>query len=167
LHDVQVAVGCSDGAWSALLSFPGGGTPERRRTAGQVQAMPLVRIETRRWLTREAKRALFDAVHGALVSAFKVPDHDRNQRIIEYAPEDFEASAGKGERFTIVTIDAFAGRSLEAKRQLYQELVKRTAEVGIPAADLVVVVHDVPLESWGTRGGRAACDIDLGFEIRV
>ena len=129
--------------------------------------MPLVRIETRRWMTREMKRALLDAVHAALVTAFKVPDSDRNQRIIEYDPDDFEASAGKGERFTIVTIDAFAGRSLEAKRLLYQALVMGVATVGIPPNDLIVVVHDVPLESWGTRGGQAACDIDIGFKIHV
>ena len=129
--------------------------------------MPLVRIETRRWMTRETKRALLDIVHAALVGSFKIPDHDRNQRVVEYEPDDFEASAGKGERFTIITIDAFAGRSLEAKRQLYQELASGVAAVGIPPADLIVVVHDVPLESWGTRGGKAACDIDLGFRIQV
>lgn len=129
--------------------------------------MPLVRIETRRWMTREDKRALLDAVHGALVCAFKIPEHDRNQRIIEYDDEDFERGANKGERFTIVTIDAFAGRSLEAKRRLYAELAARLAIVGIPPNDLIVVVHDIPLESWGTRGGHAACDLDLGFKVRV
>jgi phenylpyruvate tautomerase PptA (4-oxalocrotonate tautomerase family) len=129
--------------------------------------MPLVRIETRRWMTLETKRAVLDAVHEALVAAFKVPDDDRNQRIIEYAPEDFEGSAGKGERFTIVTIDAFAGRSLEAKRKLYQELASRLSAVDIPQADLMVVIHDVPLENWGLRGGQAACDIDMGFKIQV
>jgi phenylpyruvate tautomerase PptA (4-oxalocrotonate tautomerase family) len=129
--------------------------------------MPLVKIETRRWMTTETKRAALDAVHEALVYAFKVSDHDRNQRIIEYAPEDFEGSTGKSERFTIVTIDAFAGRSLEAKRMLYQELASRLGAAGIPPADLIVVVHDVPLENWGMRGGQAACDLELGFKIQV
>jgi phenylpyruvate tautomerase PptA (4-oxalocrotonate tautomerase family) len=129
--------------------------------------MPLVRIETRRWMTRETKQAVLDAVHQSLVAAFKVPDSDRNQRIIEYAPEDFEGSPGKGERFTIITIDAFAGRSLEAKRKLYQELASRLGALGVPPTDLMVVVHDVPLENWGLRGGQAACDIDMGFKIQV
>ncbi len=129
--------------------------------------MPLVRIETRKWMTGQTKRAVLDAVHASLVIAFRIPEQDRNQRIVEYAPEDFEASASKGERFTIVTIDAFAGRSLEAKRTLYRELSSRLEPLGIPPNDLVVVVHDTPLESWGTRGGKAACDIDLGFEVRV
>ena len=129
--------------------------------------MPLVRIETRHWVAGDTKLSVLDAVHASLVAAFKIPAHDRNQRIVEYEPADFEASAGKGEHFTIVTIDAFAGRSVEAKRALYQELVSRLAPLGIPPNDLLVVVHDVPLESWGTRGGKAACDIDLGFQIKV
>jgi phenylpyruvate tautomerase PptA (4-oxalocrotonate tautomerase family) len=129
--------------------------------------MPLVRIETRRWMTRGVKRSVMNAVHDSLVAAFKIPDHDRNQRVLEYDADAFEASPGKGERFTIVTIDAFAGRSLEAKRRLYREMASRLESVGIPAADLMVVVHDVPLENWGVRGGQAACDIDLGFEIRT
>jgi phenylpyruvate tautomerase PptA (4-oxalocrotonate tautomerase family) len=129
--------------------------------------MPLVRIETGRWMTPQTKRSVLDAVHEALVAAFKVPEHDRNQRVVQYGPEDFEASAGKGERFTIVTIDAFSGRSLDAKRALYQELASRLAAVGIPPSDLIIVVNDVPLENWGIRGGRAACDVDLGFQIKV
>jgi phenylpyruvate tautomerase PptA (4-oxalocrotonate tautomerase family) len=133
----------------------------------QEESMPLVKIETRRWMTPEIKQAALDAVHEALVIAFKVPDHDRNQRIIEYAPEDFEGSSGRGKCFTIITIDAFAGRSLEAKRKLYQELAARLGVAGIPPTDLIVVVHDVPIENWGMRGGQAACDIDMGFKIQV
>ncbi len=129
--------------------------------------MPLVKIETRRWMSRQTKRSVLDAVHDSLVAAFKVPDHDRNQRIVEYDADEFEGSGGKGEHFTIVTIDAFAGRSVEAKRALYQELASRLARVGIPPGDLTVVVHDVPLESWGIHGGQAACDVDVGFEIKV
>jgi hypothetical protein len=32
---------------------------------------------------------------------------------------------------------------------------------------LIVVVNDAPLENWGLRGGLAACDIDLGFQVKV
>jgi phenylpyruvate tautomerase PptA (4-oxalocrotonate tautomerase family) len=129
--------------------------------------MPLVKIETGRWMTPQTKRSVLDAVHESLVAAFKVPDHDRNQRIVEYGSGDIEGSAGKSDRFTIVTIDAFAGRSVEAKRSLYRELASRLAPLGIPPTDLTVVVHDVPLESWGIQGGQAGCDVDVGFQIRV
>jgi phenylpyruvate tautomerase PptA (4-oxalocrotonate tautomerase family) len=129
--------------------------------------MPLVMIETRRGLSAETKHRLFDAVHGALVAAFKIPDHDRGQRLVEYAPEDFEIPPGKGERFTIVTIEAFAGRSLDAKRALYREIVERMETAGVPRTDVFIVLKEIPTENWGLRGGVAGCDIDLGFNVRV
>jgi phenylpyruvate tautomerase PptA (4-oxalocrotonate tautomerase family) len=129
--------------------------------------MPLVMIETRRGLPPETKRRMFDAVHVALVNAFKIPDHDRTQRLVEYGPEDFEVPPGKGERYTIVTIEAFAGRSLDAKRALYREIVERLQETGIPKLDVLIVLKEIPTENWGLRGGVAGCDVDLGFSIRV
>ena len=129
--------------------------------------MPLVKIETRKELRSDEKAAIFEAVHQALVTAFKIPEHDRNQRIVEYDSADFEASRGKGARFMIVTIEAFAGRSLDAKRQLYREIVGNLEPLGIPPADVLIVIHDVSLDCWGVQGGRAGCDVDLGFDVRV
>jgi len=129
--------------------------------------VPLVTIETRRWMSPEQKAEAFAAIHDALVAAFRIPDHDRHQRLIEFAAEDFEIPPGKGDRYLVVAIDAFAGRSLEAKRALYREIVGRLAPVGIPANDILIVLREVPLENWGVRGGQAACDVDLGFPIRV
>jgi phenylpyruvate tautomerase PptA (4-oxalocrotonate tautomerase family) len=129
--------------------------------------MPLVMIETRRGLPPETKRQMFDAVHAALMAAFKIPDGDRGQRLLEYAPQDFEIPPGRGERFTIVSIEAFAGRSLDAKRALYQEIVTRFEAAGIPKTDVFIVLKEVPVENWGLRGGIAACDLDLGFKVAV
>jgi phenylpyruvate tautomerase PptA (4-oxalocrotonate tautomerase family) len=129
--------------------------------------LPLVTLETRRWMTAEQKALAFDAVHAALVAAFKIPDHDRHQRLVEFADEDFEIPPGKGKRYTVVAIDAFAGRSLDAKRALYREVVDRLGAVGIPPTDVLIFLREVTLENWGVRGGLAACDVDLGFQIRV
>jgi len=129
--------------------------------------MPIVSIETRRGLAPETKRGLLEATHAALQAAFKIPGHDRTQRIVEHAPEDFEIPAGKGERFTLVTITCFAGRSHEAKRRLYRELVDRLEPLGIPRNDVFIVLNEQPPENWGLRDGQSAADVDLGFEIKV
>jgi phenylpyruvate tautomerase PptA (4-oxalocrotonate tautomerase family) len=86
---------------------------------------------------------------------------------VEHAPENFEIPPGRGERFAIVSIEAFAGRSIDAKRALYREIVTRLAEVGIPKADVFIVLKEIPMENWGLRGGVAGCDIDVGFNIHV
>lgn len=129
--------------------------------------MPLVTIHTRRGLSAHQKAQVFDAVHGALVTAFRIPDEDRHQRLVEHEAENLDLPASKGDRWTLVEIDAFAGRSVDAKRLLYKEVVERLGAAGVPPGDIQIVVRDVPLESWGIRGGKAACDIDLGFDFQV
>jgi phenylpyruvate tautomerase PptA (4-oxalocrotonate tautomerase family) len=129
--------------------------------------MPLVKIETVRWMTVETKKKLFDAIHSALVCAFQIPDDDRIQRLVEYEPEDFESGSGRGKRFTIITISAFVGRSLEAKRKLYRELVTRIEPLGIPRNDLFILIEEHPMDNWGVRGGVPASDVAFGYKIKV
>lgn len=129
--------------------------------------MPLVKIECRRGSSTAVKKQLLDGVHDALVACFKIPDSDRHQRFIEHAPEDFEIPPGKGERFTIVELMVFPGRSLDAKRALYREIVARFGAAGIPATDVFIVLHEVPLDNWGLRGGIPGSEVKLGFELKV
>jgi phenylpyruvate tautomerase PptA (4-oxalocrotonate tautomerase family) len=72
-----------------------------------------------------------------------------------------------GEKFTRIEITMFTGRSLDAKRKLYKAIVRNLEPFGVPANDVKIVPVEVPPENWGLRGGRAACDVDLGFELRV
>jgi phenylpyruvate tautomerase PptA (4-oxalocrotonate tautomerase family) len=127
--------------------------------------MPLVYIDIRKGHSPEYKRAILDGVHSALVEAFKIPDHDRNQILREHAREDFE---GRGAAPTIVSITAFSGRSREAKRALFAAIARNlAASPGIDGNDLLITVNDLPLDNWGIRGGKQASDLDLGFKIDV
>lgn len=129
--------------------------------------MPLVTIEARRGLPSTLKRDLLTAVHDALVACFRIPDHDRTQRFVEHAPEDFESPPGRGERYLIVTIVAFAGRSIDAKRALYRSIADRFEALGIPRLDVVTVLHEEPVQNWGLRGGVIGTDVDIGFNLKV
>ena len=31
--------------------------------------------------------------------------------------------------------------------------------------DVLIVVHEPPLESWGIRRGRSAAEVELGFDV--
>ena len=126
--------------------------------------MPLVQLEVVKGRSSSEKKALFDAVHEALVDAFKIPDDDRVQRLIEYETDDFDAPSAT---LTIVTITMFPGRSTDAKRDLYKRIVERFDGLGIPGTDVMIVLDERPLEDWGIRGGQAASDIDLGFNLDV
>jgi phenylpyruvate tautomerase PptA (4-oxalocrotonate tautomerase family) len=132
-------------------------------------AMPHVAIEIRRECSAAEELALIDAVHAALRRAFRIPASDRHVRLIVHEPRRFAVPPRLAEpdRFTLVTVDAFAGRSPEAKRELYREIVEGLAPLGVPADHVSIVVRDAPLENWGIRGGRAASELDLGFDVNV
>ena len=129
--------------------------------------MPLVRIEIVKSRSLEERGQLFQAVHDALVEAFRIPDDDRTQRIVEHDPDNFEIPPGSSDRYTLIEITAFPGRSAEAKRNLYRALVQRLGEIAIDPMDVSVVILEPTPESWGVRGGRSAAEVDLGLSLDV
>ena len=94
---------------------------------------------------------------------------DKNVRLVVHEPHRFACPPDRSrpDAYTIVTIDAFAGRSLEAKRLLYRSIAEKLGLLGIPADHVLILLHELPRENWGVRGGQAACDIDPGFKIDV
>lgn len=130
--------------------------------------MPLVRIELIKGRTLEYKKALMDGVHRALVDAFAIPEGDRIQRLYELESDAFERSENKTDDFVLVELTVFKGRSAEAKKKLYQAIVENLqASPGIKPSDVLIVIHEPPLENWGVAGGKPASEVDLGFDIHV
>ena len=131
--------------------------------------MPSTTIDVRTRRPVEHETAIVDAVHAALVAAFRIPEQDKHVRLVEHEPHRLAHPPGllRPELMTLVTIDCFAGRTVEAKRRLFREIVERLEPLGIPADHVTITVRDVPWENWGIRGGQAACDIDLGFDVTV
>ena len=87
--------------------------------------MPLAKIEVRKSRPAAEVAALMDAVYQAQREALKVPEGDRNIRYIEHRPEHFAVPPGKSDNYTLVEIALFPGRSLAAKKALYQGIVRR------------------------------------------
>jgi len=130
--------------------------------------MPMVKIEMRAGKTADYKKAILDGVHQALVAAFKIPDYDRNQKIYEFMPENMEIPANKTADYIVVEITAFQGRSLDAKRNLYKNIITElSARTGIKGDDIAIILQEVPLENWGVRGGKPASEVDIGFKVNV
>ena len=129
--------------------------------------MPHVCIETRRGWIGERRAEVLDAVHSAVVESLKIPPDDRVLRLIEHEPANFPPPPASSEKFTVVEITMFAGRSLDAKRHLYAAIVRNLGRFGVPPNDVNVVLHEPPLENWGVRGGVPASELNLGFQLQV
>ena len=131
--------------------------------------MPSILIEVRRHYTPAQEVALMEAVHSALREAFKIQPDDKTARLIVHEPHRFgiPPNIDKPDRYTLISIDAFAGRSLDAKRHLYKAIVSNLEPLGIPKTNVKILLHEIAKENWGIRGGQAGCDVDLGYKVEV
>ena len=129
--------------------------------------MPNVTIEIRRQYARAEEEAIIAAVHAALMEGIRIPVWDKTIRLVIHEPHRFAVPPRCTDRYTLIEIDLFPGRSLEAKRALYQALVRNLGKLGIPASDIKILLRESGAENWGIRGGVPASEVDLGFKVDV
>ena len=131
--------------------------------------MPSSLTEVRRQYSPADEAEIIDAVHNALVASFRIPPGDKHVRLVAHEPHRFATAPHltQPEFYTLVTIDCFIGRSIDAKRNLYREIVSRLDRFGVPKDHVTIVLRESPAENWGIGGGQAASDIDLGFDVNV
>jgi hypothetical protein len=129
--------------------------------------MPDVLAEVRKgWIADGGSRFL-DAIHAGIVEALHTPEDDKVLRLVQHPPEDFAIPGSAGERYSHIEITMFAGRTLAAKRALYRTIVRNLERFGVPPDDVKIILIEVSPESVGMRGGIAACDLDIGYAIKV
>ena len=116
--------------------------------------MPLVRIEIIKGKSPEYKQQLLDGIHAALETALGIPDWDRYQRLYELDDDCFERGDSASDKFTMIDITMFPGRTKEQKARVFSEIVAELeARLGIAHSDVFIVLHEPPDENWGL-GGR-------------
>ena len=130
--------------------------------------MPLVKISLRKGQNAEYKTVLLSGVHSALGNAYLVPDSEIYQQIYELDATDFQIPASQSDQFVIIEIIAFPGRSFDAKKYLYEGIVQNLGEsLKIPGSDILIILHEPPMENWGVHGGKPASEVDLGFKVAI
>ncbi len=129
--------------------------------------MPNAEIEIRRQYTPDQEESIIDAVHAAMIEGLKIPEGDKTIRLVVHEPHRFPAPPGMSDRYTLINIDLFIGRSLDAKKKLYCAIVKNLEPLGIPADHVKSLLRESPSEDWGIRGGVPASEVDLGFDVNV
>jgi phenylpyruvate tautomerase PptA (4-oxalocrotonate tautomerase family) len=110
---------------------------------------------------------LSDAVHACAVEALRLPADKRFHRFFPLAAEDFVYPADRSERYTIIEVSMFEGRSVEAKKQLVRLLFARLqAELGIAPADVEITISETPRHNWGIRGVPGD-ELELSYRVSV
>lgn len=127
--------------------------------------MPFVRIEILSGKTPAYKKALLQAVHDAFVAVFEIEDDDRYQRLYELDADCFERRKAKTDRFTLIELTLFPGRSKDLKRQLIKQITRLLGErLGIAPTDVFIIIHEPPLDNWGCYGEQAS---ELGVRYKT
>lgn len=129
--------------------------------------MPTAAIEIRRNCSPQEETALIAAVQTAVIEALRVPPWTISIRLFVHEARRFVGPADKGERYTLVTLDCFTGRSLATKRVLYQAITQNLVLCSIPADHLKILLREAPRDNWAIRGGQPASDVALGYDVAV
>ena len=115
------------------------------------------------------KAPLSDAIHACVVEALQFPPDKRAHRFFPMAQPDFYIPSGQGrtDRYVIIEISMFEGRSVETKKQLIRLLFERIrAAVGITPQDVEITITETPRHNWGFRG-QTGDEIALNYRVDV
>ncbi len=121
--------------------------------------MPLIRIDVIEGRTEEEIKALLDAVHKAMVAAFKVPERDRYQILTEHAKsrmiiEDTGLDIPRTDKVVVLEVIS-RPRPRELKETFYRLMVEALeAECGIKPSDVMISMVSNTDEDWSFGFGR-------------
>jgi hypothetical protein len=113
------------------------------------------------------RRELSDVIHSCIVDAFAYPQDKRAHRFIPLGPDDFLYPPGRSERYTILEILMFEGRTVEAKKTFIRLLYQRAAErLQLAPIDLELTFIETPRHNWGIRGVPGD-ELALDYKVEV
>ena len=113
------------------------------------------------------KAKLSDVIHSCVVDALQFPADKRAHRFFPLSAENFFCPAGRTERYTIIEISMFEGRTVETKKRLIRLLFERLQhELGIAVSDVEITITETPRHNWGFRGSPGD-EIGLTYNIEV
>jgi hypothetical protein len=98
------------------------------------------------------RRELSDLLHAAAVDVLQLPPAKRFHRFFPMTADDLPTPEGRTERYLVVEVLLFEGRSVETKKAFYARLYRDVAALGVEPADLEVTLLETPRHDWAVRG---------------
>ncbi len=130
--------------------------------------MPQAKIYGIREHLVPVRDAMSEAVNESISVAFSFPRERRLQRFFPMDRADFIFPPHeRSERYTIIEIETFQGRSKEVLKTLVREIYARVpAATGIEPRDLDVIVSEQPKHAWGLMG-ECGDEIKLTYKVEI
>jgi phenylpyruvate tautomerase PptA (4-oxalocrotonate tautomerase family) len=128
--------------------------------------MPTAKIFGLKESLRPVRDALSDALHECIVDALKFPRDKRLHRFFLLDREDFRFPERFTDRYTIIEISQFQGRSPETVKELVRQIYDRVPKAtGIPKECIDVTVFETPRYAWGLNGRLG--EEPLAYNVKV
>ncbi|MEO3801975.1 tautomerase family protein [Nonomuraea sp. B1E8] len=124
--------------------------------------MAQVKVYGRRDVWAGRQREVSDLVQSCLVSAWGLPEEKRFHRFVLLDADDFVCPQ-RSERYLVIEVVCFTGRSDDAKRALIREIY---AKSGYDPEDVEITIIEMPKVNWGIRGVPAD-ELALPYNVEV
>ena len=130
--------------------------------------MPQAKIYGIREHLVKVRDQISEAVNESISVAFQFPRERRLQRFFPMEKENFVYPAHeRSERYTIIEISTFQGRSKEVLKDLVRQIYKRVPEAtGIEPSDIDVIITEQPRHAWGLMG-EPGDEINLTYKVVI
>ena len=56
----------------------------------------------------------------------------------------------------VVTVDMWAGRTIEQKKQIAADITASFEKIGVPKEAVQIIIKDIPKHNWATGGKLAS-----------
>jgi phenylpyruvate tautomerase PptA (4-oxalocrotonate tautomerase family) len=116
--------------------------------------------------TLEPRAEISNVIHNSVMEALEYPADKKFHRFFPLEREDFMFSSDRSDKYTILEISMFEGRSVEAKKKLIALLFQNFAALGISSHDLEITIFETPKHNWGIRGVPGD-ELELSYRVEV
>ena len=113
------------------------------------------------------KDRMSEVIHSCIVDGLKFPTDKKFQRFFPLAHDDFYYPAGRTEKYTIIEVSMFEGRSVEAKKKFIGLIYERFREqLEVLENDIEITIFETPKFNWGIRG-YSGDELELNYNVNV
>ncbi|MBN1145220.1 MAG: tautomerase family protein [Bacteroidales bacterium] len=113
------------------------------------------------------KAKMSEVIHSCIVDGLGFPADKKFQRFFPLDSADFFYPSGRTEKYTIVEVSMFEGRSVETRKEFIRLMFERFKEqLGIEPDDLEITITETPKHNWGIRG-LPGDELTLNYKVNV
>lgn len=129
--------------------------------------MPSAKIYGLRSQVEPIRETLSDVIHDCVSEGLAFPREKRLQRFILLDEADYYYGEGRSEKYLVIEIAMFEGRSVDVIKGLINLLYEKIPPAtGIPRSDIDITIHEIPRHCWGLQGALGD-EQDLGYKVAI